>query len=87
MTENRGCKPEITYPCQWQYRIIGEDRAAMRAAITSLVDVAACVITDGNASSGGRYISLGLEITVNDETERMRLYQLLAGHPAIRVVL
>lgn len=87
MKENSGCKPEIHYPCQWQYRVIGEDRAAMHEAITSWVAASACTITEGNISSGGRYLSLSLEVTVNDDAERHQLYQLLAGHPAIRMVL
>ena len=87
MEEQSGCRPEITYPCQWQYRIIGEDRAAMHQAIITSVAASTCTITDANSSSGGRYLSLSLEITVHDDAERLRLYQLLAGHPAIRMVL
>lgn len=78
---------ELEYPCQWQYRLIGEDRDAMMEAIHSIVDGAACTITEGNVSSGGRYLSLNLECSVNDEAERLRLYQLFSKHPGIRVVL
>jgi len=87
MDENTGCRPEIQYPCQWQYRIIGEDRAALYQAIHTWVPVSACTISEANVSSGGRYLSLNLEVTVSDDAERLRLYQLLAGHPAIRMVL
>lgn len=87
MENQQGCKPEIIYPCVWQYRIIGEDRAAMIQAITAGVAVAACAIKDANVSSGGRYISLSLEVSVNTDAERLCIYQLLAGHPAIRMVL
>lgn len=87
MQKNSGCKPDIQYPCQWHYRLIGEDRTAIMEAIETSVDISACVIVEGNVSSGGRYLSLNLEITVNDEAERLRLYQLFAAHPAIRVVL
>lgn len=82
-----GCKPNIEYPCQWQYRLIGEDRAAIMAAIDQAVDVRLCVISEGNTSSGGRYLSLNLELTVSSEAERLRLYQLFSDHPAIRVVI
>jgi hypothetical protein len=82
-----GCKPKIEYPCPWQYRLIGEDRAAIMEAIEQAVDVSLCVISEGNTSSGGRYLSLNLEITVRSEAERLRLYQLFSDHPAIRVVI
>ncbi len=87
MNENSGCKPEIQYPCQWEYRIIGEDRAAMHLAITTAVAAAECSINDANVSSSGRYISLSLKITVNNDAERLQLYRFLAGEPAIRMVL
>jgi putative lipoic acid-binding regulatory protein len=87
MIEKSGCKPEIAYPCRWQYRIIGEDRAAMHRAITTSVAAADCTIKDANVSSSGRYLSLSLEVTVHTDAERLQLYRLLAGHPAIRMVL
>lgn len=87
MNKASGRKLEIHYPCQWQYRLIGENRESMMDAIRSSVDITACTITEGNVSSGGRYLTLNLELPVNDEAERMRLYQLFSNHPAIRVVL
>jgi putative lipoic acid-binding regulatory protein len=82
-----GRKPILEYPCQWQYRLIGEDRAAIMEAIHAAVDVDLCVVSEGNTSSGGRYLSLNLEMTVNNEGERLHLYHLFSSHPAIRVVL
>lgn len=87
MEEQRGCQPEITYPCLWQYRLIGSDRAAMHQAIAATVAASAGTVAEGNVSSGGRYISLSLEVRVKSEAERLCIYQLLAGHPAIRMVL
>jgi hypothetical protein len=87
MMNTSGCKPDIQYPCQWQFRLIGEERAAIIKAVGAVVDLAACAISEGNASSGGRYLSLNVETTVHDEGERLRLYRLFAADPAIRVVL
>jgi putative lipoic acid-binding regulatory protein len=87
MNKLNGCKPEIDYPCQWHYRLIGEERVALIEAINSSVDIHSCVLTEGNISSGGRYISLNLEISVANEAERLRLYQLFSHHPAVRMVL
>ncbi len=87
--ENTGnaCRPEITYPCPWQYRLIGEDEAAMRAALAGCVDVERCVLSEGNRSSGGRYLSVQVELIVMSEEERLGLYRCLAGHPVIKMVL
>lgn len=84
---NSGCKPQIQYPCRWQFRLIGEERAAVIAAINAVVDATGCEISDGNVSSGGRYLSVNVEMTVDGEAERQRLYQRFAADPAIKVVL
>jgi putative lipoic acid-binding regulatory protein len=80
-------KLEIHYPCLWQYRLIGEDRGSIIEVIRASVDIAVCTITEGNVSSGGRYLTLNLQISVNNDAERLRLYQIFSNHPAIRIVL
>lgn len=84
---NAGCKPDIHYPCCWQFRLIGEERGAIIQAVQAVIDLSACTLSDGNISSGGRYLSVNVEMMINDEAERLRLYQQFAAHPAIRVVL
>jgi hypothetical protein len=87
MEEKIGCRPEIDYPCQWQFRIIGEDRAAMLQAVSTCISASLYTVCEANVSSGGRFLSLNLEVAVNDDAERLHIYQLLAGNPAIRMVL
>jgi uncharacterized protein len=87
MKASNSGKPDIQYPCQWHFRLIGESREAILDAIQGSVDMAACKISEGNVSSRGRYLSLNLELTINDEAERLRLYQVFSKHPAIRAVL
>lgn len=87
MDTDQGCRPEISYPCPWQYRLIGEDEAAMRAAVAACVDPARCVFSPGLRSSGGRYLSLQVELIVDSEEQRLGLYRLLAEQPQIRMVL
>jgi putative lipoic acid-binding regulatory protein len=87
MQDLSGRKPEIDYPCRWQFRLIGEERAAMVEAITTLAGIPADEITEANVSSGGRYLSLKIELVVHDDDERLAYYRLLAAHPAIRMVL
>ncbi|MGI6655349.1 MAG: DUF493 domain-containing protein [Desulfobulbus sp.] len=88
MSEQSCCKPVITYPCLWSYRLIGEDRQALAALIEeTLAGGAAYTVTEGNVSSGGRYLSLNVETTVPSEEERLRLYRVFAGSPAVKVAL
>lgn len=87
MQEKTGCTPEIEYPCRWQFRLLGEDRPAMVAAIAELIDEPTHSLRDGNVSATGRYLSLSLEMTVSSDAERLRIYSLLANASAIRMVL
>lgn len=87
MSSDKKCRPEIHYPCPWQYRLIGEEEAAMRAALAECINVERCVLSEGNRSSGGRYMSLQVELIVMSEEERLGLYRCLADHAAIKMVL
>ncbi len=85
--EKKCCKPEIDYPCTWHYRLIGEEREAILSAIDAALEAEKCIISEGNASSGGRYLSMNLETEVKNDEERLRLYKWFSEHPAIRMVL
>ncbi|NLX18841.1 MAG: DUF493 domain-containing protein [Desulfobulbus sp.] len=81
------CKPDIQYPCRWQYRLIGEERTTILQAVQAVVNLEACTVSDGNVSSGGRYLSVNVELTVTSEEDRLDLYNRFAADPAIRMVL
>ena len=81
------CKAKIDYPCVWQYKVIGMKREAMLAAISEHLGDAPYSLADSRVSSGGKYISLTLELTVDSDYNRLRLYQVLGDHPDIKVVL
>ncbi len=82
-----GCRPEIEYPCVWQYKVIGTDRQAVREAIAACLGDAPYSVSDSRVSRGGRYVSLNLEVTVYSDFNRLRLYEVLGDHPAVKVIL
>lgn len=86
MKQGPTCKPEINYPCQWQYRIIGESATVIKELAAKHVHEE-YTLTDSHVSSGGRYISMALELTVQDDERRLELYRLLAADPTVKVVL
>jgi len=81
------CKPKIDYPCQWQYKIIGESRADICRVVETAVQEQAYVLTDSNVSSSGRYISMNLDVTVQDEEQRIAFYRVMGDDPTIKVIL
>ena len=79
--------PDIDYPTDWIYRVIGEDEAAMRDAIAGIAGTAEHRVEAGNVSGGGRYRSLRVTVAVTDETHRVGIFRALGRHDSIRVVL
>jgi putative lipoic acid-binding regulatory protein len=81
------CKPKIDYPCVWQYKVIGMERETVCTAISEHLGDAPYSLADSRTSSGGKYVSVNLEVTVYSDYHRLRLYQVLGDHPDIKVVL
>lgn len=79
-------KPEIHYPCLWEFRIIGEDKQDLEHIVSELV-VKPYTLDEKNHSSKGRFVSMHLSVEVESEEERNALYQSLSTHKAIKMVL
>jgi putative lipoic acid-binding regulatory protein len=82
-----GCKPEIDYPCVWQYKVIGMERKAVQAALSEKLGDAPYSLSESRTSRQGKYISLNLELTVHNEEQRLYLYSALTADPSIKLVL
>jgi len=80
-------KPGINYPCLWQYTVITMDRNALYTAVAEHLGEATARLSENRTSSGGRYVSMNLELIVNSDGHRLRLSQFLAALPAVKVVL
>jgi putative lipoic acid-binding regulatory protein len=87
ITNRRGRKPDIDYPCQWGYKVIGTDEAVLRSAITEVVQDISHSVTPSNRSASGKYICLNVEIHVLTEDQRLTIYESLRRHPAVKIVL
>jgi putative lipoic acid-binding regulatory protein len=80
-------KPLITYPCRWDYKIIGADAGRIRAVIAAVVTDAEHTVADSNRSRGGKYCSVALTVTVRDEAHRNQVFMALRGHRDVIMVL
>ena len=79
-------RPEITYPCIWNYKIIGEDREFLREAILVACTPHPVQITHSHTSSGGKYHSLEASLVVQDEATRLAIFAALKTHPAVKIL-
>lgn len=84
-----GCqtRPDIDYPCQWLFKVIGSGCLEVETAIKEVVGDAPFKTTPSNASSGGKYCSVNLEMEVTGEEHRLEMYRRLGDCAAIKVVL
>ena len=82
-----GLKPEILYPCNWSYQLIGADEPELRAAVREVIGETQHSVEFGNVSKGGKYRSLQLQVRVENESERLAIFERLSKHPAIRFVI
>ena len=80
-------RPEIDYPCLWTYKVIGENHALLRDVIVAACSPHAVMISHSHKSSKGKYHSVNAEIVVPDETVRLRIYEILKSHSAVKIVL
>ncbi len=80
-------EPSIQYPCEWSYRIIGTDEQALREAVSQSVGSLTHLITLSNQSTGKKYLSMNLTVTVETQAMRDQIFTALEGHPAVRFML
>lgn len=80
-------RPEITYPCTWTYRVIGSDGELMLREIPKRLIKFKFVITPGNRSRRGKYVSINVDAMVRDEAERNSIVGLLQDIPTVRMVI
>ena len=79
-------RPEIEYPCEWSYKIIGNNIDNMLEAIKLAVLDLEHTITPSNISKKGNYFSLNLTVTVPNEVVRDIIYQKLDGCDSVKIV-
>ena len=85
--DNNSERPELQYPCEWTYKVIGKDVDKLITAIeTSSLDLA-YEVTPSNVSKNENYFSLNFKVTVPSEAARDLIYQKLKDNSDIIMVL
>jgi len=70
-------KLELEYPCSWKYKVV----------IHSVILERAHTLKHSNTSRTGKYVSLNLDLIVQNEDERTFIYEALKAHQDIKMVL
>ena len=80
-------KPDIDYPCQWEYKVIGTDREQLEQIIKHACNPVIPEIVLSNVSSSGKYYSLNATLIVDSEEMRNAIFELLQKHPSVKMVI
>ncbi len=87
LDENSGEKPEINYPCEWGYKIIGRDKAELEAVICEIMGERKHKKKGGNSSSKGKFHSLSTACEVLSEEDRDAIFKAFQEHKDVKMVI
>ena len=80
-------KPDIKYPCSWEYKVIGKDQDALKEAIREACMPAVPDIELSNVSSRGTYFSLNATLEVDNEEMRRGIFDKIQNNSAVKLVI
>ncbi|CAA6820339.1 MAG: Proposed lipoate regulatory protein YbeD [uncultured Sulfurovum sp.] len=80
-------KPDIEYPCEWGYKLIGTDKAALEACVFDVVGERAYKTKGGNTSSKGKFHSINMTCKVENEIDRDTIFKAFSDHKDVKMVI
>jgi len=80
-------KLELEYPCSWSYKLIGHEKEAIQKAIHDVILEREHNLKHSNNSKTGKYVSMNLDLIIQNEDERNFIYEALKAHQNIKMVL
>ena len=80
-------KPQIDYPCEWGYKLIGRDKQALEVAIFDIVGKRAYKTKGGNSSSKGKFHSLNMKCRVESQEDRDSIFKAFQDHVDVKMVI
>jgi putative lipoic acid-binding regulatory protein len=80
-------RPEIQYPTNWQYKVIGTDLDEMISAIEETARNLKYEITPSNISENSKYYSVNFSVVVTSEVEKDLIYKKLTTYEHIKIVM
>jgi uncharacterized protein len=79
-------KPKIEYPCSWNYKVIGTNKAVLVKTVSEILNDP-FDLSPSKISEKGKYISLNLYIEVQSESHRDGIYKSLKASEQIKMVM
>jgi putative lipoic acid-binding regulatory protein len=80
-------RPDIEYPCSWEYKVIGSDIDNVLSAIEDAASGLDYSVSPSNVSRNNKYFSVNMKIEVPNETTRDVIYSSLTKCKDVKLVL
>ncbi len=80
-------KPDITYPTNWGFKLIGRDKEKLLACIKEAMGDKEHLCSVGNASRTGKFHSYNASCTVESEEERNKIFKFFEDHDDVDMVI
>ena len=80
-------KPNIDYPCDWHYKVIGTDVDEMLKVLEQAAEGMDYKIASSNVSSKGNYFSVSFKVYVTSEVIRDIIFAKLKASEFVKMVL
>ena len=80
-------RPQLDYPCEWGSRVIAGQESHIRLAVRQAFGEHRVKLGELRRSSGGRWCSMSIDTTVENEEQRQDFLERLRSSAGIRLVL
>ena len=87
LTEKELPKLELDYPCSWCYKVIANSEGDIKGALSDVILEKPHTLKSSNQSKGGKFVSMNLDLIVDNEDERDFIFRALKAHQNIKMVL
>jgi len=87
LDDNNMEKPDIEYPTQWGFKLIGRDRDALLACIKEIMGDRDHTCAIGNRSQTGKFHSYNAKCTVDTQEDRDRIFKYFQDHDDVKMVI
>jgi len=80
-------KPEIEYPIEWGYKLIGRDNSKLQTCISKIMGNKKHTTTAGHASKTGKFHSYNTKCIVENEEERNKIFKAFEDCETVEMVI
>ena len=87
LDDNSSVKPDIEYPCEWGYKLIGTDITTLQSVIFDILGERPYTTKGGNSSSKGKFHSLNMRCRVESQEDRDEIFKAFSDHKDIKMVI